>query len=100
MPCEIVLPRDTQVEIEEFITHRCIGKDAELASADAIQHEMEKLAANPTLGAAPPGGPFENRRIHRFKVPLAIDSTTLVELAYAIRWDDSLVVFSGFREVP
>jgi hypothetical protein len=93
------LPHDTQVEIEEFIDQRCEGKDAQLNAVGTIQHEMEKLAANPTLGASPPGSPFEWRRIHRFRIERAPGGHVIAELAYAVRWESSIIVFSGFREV-
>lgn len=98
MAFEIVLPRDTQNEIEEFITERYVGLAAQLAGADAIEREMEKVAANPTLGTVPIGTPFETRRIHRFAITVG-DTTRLAEVLYFVRTKAEKVIFYGFHEV-
>ena len=97
MAYEQVLPSDTANEITDFIENRYVGAASQMAAADAIEGEMSKIAANPTLGAPVYGGPFESRRIHRFTIEVA-DSTRTVELIYKVSPRPS-VVFSGFREV-
>jgi hypothetical protein len=82
MAFEIVLPPDTQNEIEEFVENYFIGRASQMAAVDALDREVEKLAANPTLGAVPMGTPLENRRIHRFTMTVGDDSQTVEYLYY------------------
>lgn len=98
MVYETVLPPDTQNEIEEFLEERYVGHAATMQAVDEIEREIEKLAANPTLGAVPRGTPFETRRIHRFKVDVADNSRT-VEFMYCVNKNRPSIVFSGFREI-
>ncbi|HEV8381200.1 MAG TPA: hypothetical protein VGQ29_06440 [Gemmatimonadales bacterium] len=99
MAYEQVLPPDTANEIRDFVIERYVGAASQMAAADAIEREMGKVASNPTLGAAVPGGPFESRRIHRFSVVVANQART-AELAYRVNQKSETVVFSGFREIP
>ena len=98
MAYEIVLPPDTQNEIEEFIEDRYIGQAAQMAAVDAVDHEIEKLAINPTLGAVPRGTPFQTRRVHRFRCTVG-DVTRMAEIMYRINKKNETIVLSGFREV-
>ena len=99
MAFEIVLPPDTQNEVDEFIARRCSSRDQESAVVGALDEELGKLAANPTLGAVPIGTPFETRRIHRFTI-LVGDTVRTVEFIYSVRKEAERLVISGFREVP
>ena len=98
MAYEPILPNDTANEITEFIQDRYVGAASQMAAADAIESEIAKVVANPSLGAPVYGGPFESRRIHRFTIEVT-ETTRTVEFAYKINPGQS-VVFSGFREVP
>lgn len=101
MPFEIVLPLDTQNEIEEFIVDHYVGLASQLAAAGAIDDETEKLAANPTLGTVPIGTPFETRRIHRFTIAVG-DKTRVVELLYFLNNRAQRIVFqvsASFRHL-
>ena len=97
-PYERVLPHDTQNLIEEFLLERFIGTATQLAAADVIEAEIERIVANPMLGASVPDGPFEKRRIYRFKIAVG-DQRLLAEFAYSINKERAVVVFSGFQEV-
>ena len=97
MAYEPVLPPDTANEITEFIRNRYVGQASEMAAADAIEREIQKITANPALGVPGYGGPFESRRIYQFNVQVG-DSIRTVELVYRVTTRPS-VVFSGFREV-
>lgn len=99
MAFEIVLPPDTQNEIEEFIENCFIGRASQMAAVDALDREAEKLAANPTLGAAPLGTPLENRRIHRFGMTVGDESHT-VEYLYHLNKSAERITLYGFRRVP
>lgn len=99
MDFEIVLPHDTQNEMEEFVTDHFIGQASQLAAADALDAEMEKLAANPTLGAAPFGTPFESRRVHRFSMTIG-DRPHTLEFLYRLHKSAGRIVIHGFRRIP
>ena len=99
MAFEIVLPPDTQNEIEEFVENYFIGRASQMAAVDALDREVEKLAANPTLGAVPMGTPLENRRIHRFTMTVGDDSQT-VEYLYYLNKSVGRITLYGFRRVP
>lgn len=58
MAYEIILPRDTQDDIVAFIQHRYVGQAAEMAAANALEAEMERLGVNPGLGVVSVGTPF------------------------------------------
>src|SRR2546427_958748 len=92
------LPPDTQNEIQGFIEDNYIGLASMMAAATAVDIEIAKVTANPTLGASVPGGPFESRRIHRFVIAVG-DHRRTVELAYKINHKESRIVFSGFQEI-
>lgn len=98
MAFEIVLPTDTQNEIEEYVRTHFTGHRRLLAT-DALEHEMEVLRANPTLGAAPLGTPLETRRVHRFTVVIDHETNT-VEYLYNLNSKAQTITIYGFRSVP
>lgn len=98
MAFRVVLPHDTQTDIDEFIERRCRHRASASAVIQAMRAECDKLAANPTLGAAPLGTPFERRRIHRFTIPIEAVIWT-VEFLYAADPQSQTIVLAGFREV-
>ena len=99
MDYEVVLPPDTQHEIDDFIEQSYVSRASALAAADALDAETSKLAANPTLGAAPLGTPLESRRVHRFRL-VVDDSVRTVEFLYCIRKATQRIILTGFRLVP
>ena len=100
MAYEIVLPHDTQSDIDEFVETEYSGEIDQLEAAKYIEREMSFLAANPMLGTSPPGGPFESRRIYQFLVPLSLTGRTRAEFAYAVLEQDGLIVIAGFHPLP
>lgn len=99
MAFEIVLPRDTQNEIEEFLEEYFVGRATKMAVVDALDREAEKLAANPTLGAVRIGTPLEKRRIHRFNITVG-DYTHTIEFLYYLNAAVERITLYGFRRVP
>lgn len=100
MAYEIVLPRDTQADIEEFIEIEYSDVSEKFEALKHLERELEHLKANPLLGTSPPGGPFESRRIYQFLIPLSDTGRTRAEFAYALLHDDKLIVISGFHGLP
>ena len=100
MAYEIVLPHDTQSDIDEFIETEYSGQSDQLEALRYIEREVSHLKANPLLGTSPPGGPFESRKIYQFLVPPSLTGRTLAEFAYTVFEQDGLVVLSGFRPLP
>lgn len=99
MAFEAVLPRDAQNEIEEFIEECFVGRATKLAAIDALDREVEKLAANPTLGAVPLGTPLETRRIHRFSITVGDQAHTVEYLYYLNKAAERITLYS-FRRLP
>ena len=95
----IILPEDTQNEIDEFLEARCENIDIMVQVASIIDREMDKIAGNPTLGAVRRGTPFGKRRIHRFQIQMSGQLRT-AELAYRINDESHSITFSGFEERP
>jgi len=83
MAYAVVLPRDTQTDIDEIVEGQFVGKLGQLAGVDAIEQELQHLATNPTLGAVVFGGPYESRRI--YKCSIRVDGYRPVELEFAYR---------------
>lgn len=98
MAFEIVLPRDTQNEIDEFVETLFVDRDTKMAAANALEREADKLAANPTLGAVPIGSPLERRRIYRFSIAVGDDKYTVEYLYYLNEIAERITVY-GFRRI-
>jgi hypothetical protein len=97
---EIVFPPDTQNEIETFIVDYFIGQASQIAAVDALEIEVEKVRANPTLGIPPAGTPFQTRRLHRFVIRVG-DVAETVEFGYHINPKTlSLVIHEFHRIAP
>lgn len=97
MGYELVLPPDTQSQIDEYITSQFHGLAAQQEAAEAIRVELEKLKANPRLGVSPPG-PFERRPIHRFVLDIQGPART-AQVTYKVHEKDQLIVVAGFMGV-
>ena len=97
MGYKLVLPPDTQSEIADFILNEFVGEAEQLAAANAIQLELDKLSANPKLGTSPPG-PFEGRPIYRFTINVGSKRLT-AQATYKVHSEDGLIVVIGFGRV-
>ncbi len=97
MGYELVLPPDTQSEIADFILNEFVGDVEQLEAAQAVELELDKLAANPKLGTSPPG-PFENRPIYRFTIAVGEKRLT-AQASYKVLERDGLIVVVGFGRV-
>lgn len=99
MAFAIVLPPDTQTELDEYVDTQFATEQAQLAAAGALDRALEILAANPTIGAVPVGTPFETRRIYR--ATLDVDGEKReVEFLYKLNKQTGSIVVHGFRAVP
>jgi len=95
---ELILPPDTRTEIQSYLSERFERPLDRLRAWDQIEAELQKLAANPALGSAPRGGPFESRPIYRFAITVD-DTTRYIQVVYKIHREERLVVVSGFAPV-
>lgn len=99
MPYEIVLPPDTQNEIETFIIDYFIGRASQLAAVDALDLEAERIRANPTLGVAPPESIVQTRWVHQFVVTVG-EVSQAVEYTYRVNDETGVITILGFRRIP
>jgi plasmid stabilization system protein ParE len=95
MAYELRLPPDTQNEIRDYVLKRFDTPELQRAAIDAIERELGKLAVNPGLGTARPGGPFEHRPIYRFGFELE-GVTRYVQVTYKVHKKDAIIVIAGF----
>lgn len=98
MRYELIFPPDTQTEVRNWLEGRFESTDQRLFAWDAIERELMKLAANPSLGVAALGGPFEKRPIYRFGITVN-DVTHYIQVVYAVHESDRRVILLGFAGV-
>ena len=98
MSYELRLPPDTQAEITDYLRARTASLEEQAEATEAILAELRKLEVNPRLGAPHFGGPFESRRIHRFRIDLQ-GVTRDLQVVYKVHEADRIVVVSGFSPV-
>lgn len=69
-----------------------------IAAAEEIRRELGKLAADPSIGTAPPG-PFEQRPIYRFTLNCG-DTKRVAQVSYRVSADKTQLVILLFSSVP
>ncbi len=99
MPYELRLPPDVQAEIGAYLTDRVTSPEERGEVADAIFTELRKLEVNPLLGIPDYGGPFESRRIYRFRFTIG-GTVRDLQVVYKILDADGIVIVAGFSPVP